>query len=191
MYKVGIEVYWGPITSWIDEISPPIYVLCVSSHFWPFTKVNFVLTILQKSWDSVRPPPPGWDKIPSLSKEIFLGLPLCVMRKLLWWLSGYLGTDLLRTNTLMKHSSPQKQSSFSHLTHLTHSSPLCRPSWIMLFIMRKQLWWLSGYLGTEHHCIDEAFITRVSQKTFFLNFVFLSEPLTLFGERRPQKNSAL
>ena len=55
---------------------PPIYVLCVSSHFWPFTKVNFVLTILQKSWDSVRPPPPGWDKIPSLSKEINFRLPL-------------------------------------------------------------------------------------------------------------------
>ena len=55
---------------------PPIYVLCVSSHFWPFTKVNFVLTNLQKSWDSVRPPPPGWDKIPSLSKELFVRLPL-------------------------------------------------------------------------------------------------------------------
>ena len=37
----------------------PIYVLCVSSHFWPFTKVNFVLPILQKNWDSVRPPRPA------------------------------------------------------------------------------------------------------------------------------------
>ena len=54
----------------------PIYVLCVSSHFWPFTKVNFVLPILQKSWDSVRPLPPGWDKIPSLSKEKNFWLPL-------------------------------------------------------------------------------------------------------------------
>ena len=36
---------------------PPIYVLCVSSHFWPFTKVNFVFANFKKSWSSVRPPP--------------------------------------------------------------------------------------------------------------------------------------
>ena len=36
----------------------PIYVLGVSSHFWPFTKVNFVFANFKKSWSSVRPPPP-------------------------------------------------------------------------------------------------------------------------------------
>ena len=35
----------------------PIYVLCVSSHFWPFSKVNFVFANFKKSWSSVRPPP--------------------------------------------------------------------------------------------------------------------------------------
>ena len=34
-----IGVYWAHE---LMRYHPPIYVLCVSSHFWPFTKVNFV-----------------------------------------------------------------------------------------------------------------------------------------------------
>ena len=33
----------------------PIYFLCVSSHFWPFTKANLVLEISTKTWASVNP----------------------------------------------------------------------------------------------------------------------------------------
>ena len=34
------------------------HVLCVSSHFWPFTKVNLVLVNFDKHWDWGRPLPP-------------------------------------------------------------------------------------------------------------------------------------
>ena len=109
---VGIEVYWGPITSWIDEISPPIYVLCVSSHFWPFTKVNFVLTILQKSWDSVRPPP--WlGQNPKFVKGNKLGAPLTS----LFYLFSEIKTSLDREDRLIICNSPW----LVFLQHINHS----------------------------------------------------------------------
>ena len=44
----------GPVTSSIDKILLPIYVLCVSSHFWAFAKANLVLVNFEeKSWDKV------------------------------------------------------------------------------------------------------------------------------------------
>ena len=36
----------------------PIYVLCVSSHFWPFTKANLVLENFNKNMGSGQTPPP-------------------------------------------------------------------------------------------------------------------------------------
>ena len=64
----------SPITEWIDKILP-IYVLRVSSHFWPFTKVNLVLVNFNKHWDWVRPLPPSLGQM--LSKRIcFLKAPL-------------------------------------------------------------------------------------------------------------------
>ena len=36
---------------------PPSYVLCVSSHFWPFNIVKFVLEKLDKNLGSADPPP--------------------------------------------------------------------------------------------------------------------------------------
>ena len=36
---------------------PPSYVLCVSSHFWPFIIVKVVLEKLDKNLGSVDPPP--------------------------------------------------------------------------------------------------------------------------------------
>ena len=58
----------------------PIYVLCVSSHFWPFTKANFVLENFDKKLEiGSDPPAPGWDKIPSFA-EIKKGkAPLMIM----------------------------------------------------------------------------------------------------------------
>ena len=38
---------------------PPSYVLCVSSHFWPFNIVKFVLEKLDKNLGSADPPPPS------------------------------------------------------------------------------------------------------------------------------------
>ena len=36
---------------------PPSYVLCVSSHFWPFTKVKFVLEKFDRNLGLADPPP--------------------------------------------------------------------------------------------------------------------------------------
>ena len=36
----------------------PIYVLCVSSHFWPFTKANLVLENFNKNLGFGQTPPP-------------------------------------------------------------------------------------------------------------------------------------
>ena len=38
-----------PMPSCIDKIFPPIYVLCVSSLFCPFTKANLVLEKFDKN----------------------------------------------------------------------------------------------------------------------------------------------
>ena len=46
--KVGIGEKGVLYPHKLIRYCPPIYVLCVSSHFWPFTKVNFALPILQK-----------------------------------------------------------------------------------------------------------------------------------------------
>ena len=83
---------------------PPIYVLCVSSHFWPFTKVNFVLTILQKSWDSVRPPPPWLGQNPKFVKGNISGAPLNEPFETLphiWWLNELSGCLILHLSGLL------------------------------------------------------------------------------------------
>ena len=36
----------------------PIYVLCVSSHFWPFTRANLILEIFNKNLGFGQTPPP-------------------------------------------------------------------------------------------------------------------------------------
>ena len=47
-----------------------IYVLCVSSHFWPFTKANLVLENFNKTLGfGPTPPPPCWAKSPSFSEN--------------------------------------------------------------------------------------------------------------------------
>ena len=55
---------------------PPSYVLCVSSHFWPFNIVKFVLEKLDKNLGSADPPPLSWAKIPNFSKNSIWRLPL-------------------------------------------------------------------------------------------------------------------
>ena len=48
---------------------PPSYVLCVSSHFWPFIIVKVVLEKLDKNLGSADPPPLSWAKFPNFSKN--------------------------------------------------------------------------------------------------------------------------
>ena len=81
IFLVGIGWDWGILGSndlmnWWD-ITPP-FMYCVFHHisdhlqrlilFWQFYKKVGIR--------SDPPPPPGWDKIPSLSKELFVWLPL-------------------------------------------------------------------------------------------------------------------
>ena len=42
---------------------------CVSSHFWPFNIVKFVLENLDKNLGSAGPPPLSWAEIPNFSKN--------------------------------------------------------------------------------------------------------------------------
>ena len=86
IFLVGIGWDWGILGSnnlmnWWD-INPP-FMYCVFHHisdhlqrfilFWQFYKKVGIRS---------DPPPPGWDKIPSLSKELFVGLPLhCIVKK--------------------------------------------------------------------------------------------------------------
>ena len=55
---------------------PPIYVLCVSSHLWTVPRQIKFWAILIKCWDWRDPPPPCWDKIPSLPKKKVWTAPL-------------------------------------------------------------------------------------------------------------------
>ena len=54
---------------------PPIYVLCVSSHFWPFTIVKFVLEILDKNLGLADPAPSVGTKSQTFPKIRFEGSP--------------------------------------------------------------------------------------------------------------------
>ena len=54
---------------------PPSYVLCVSSHFWPFIIVKFVLEKLDKNLGSADPPPSVGPKSQIFPKIRFEGFP--------------------------------------------------------------------------------------------------------------------
>ena len=55
---------------------PPSYVLCVSSHFWPFNIVKFVLEKLDKNLGSADPPPPSVGQKSQIFPKIrFEGFP--------------------------------------------------------------------------------------------------------------------
>ena len=57
----------------------PIYVLYVSSHFWPFTKAQiWFWKISTKTWALVRPPLPCWAKSPSFSEILMAPLIIIV-----------------------------------------------------------------------------------------------------------------
>ena len=51
--KLGLQDPHKLIRYW-----SPIYVLCVSSHFWPFTKANLVLENFNKNLGFGQTPPP-------------------------------------------------------------------------------------------------------------------------------------
>ena len=54
---------------------PPSYVLCVSSHFWPFNIVKFVLEKLDKNLGSADPPP-QLGRNPKFFQKLDLKAPL-------------------------------------------------------------------------------------------------------------------
>ena len=54
---------------------PPSYVLCVSSHFWPFTIVKFVLEKLDKNL-GYADPPPQLGQNPNFFQKLDLKAPL-------------------------------------------------------------------------------------------------------------------
>ena len=54
---------------------PPSYVLCVSSHFWPFTIVKFVLEKLDKNL-GLADPPPQLGQNPKFFQKFDLKAPL-------------------------------------------------------------------------------------------------------------------
>ena len=51
---------------------PPSYVLCVSSHFWPFNIVKFVLEKLDENLGSADPPPPQLGQNPKFFQKLDL-----------------------------------------------------------------------------------------------------------------------
>ena len=54
---------------------PPSYVLCVSSHFWPFIIVKVVLEKLDKNLGSADPPPSVGPNSQIFPKIRFEGFP--------------------------------------------------------------------------------------------------------------------
>ena len=68
---------------------PPSYVLCVSSHFWPFTKVKFVLEKLDKNLGFADPRPPQLGQIPKFFQKLDLKASLIMdLRHHLNWVDG-------------------------------------------------------------------------------------------------------
>ena len=65
----------GPRPSWIDKILlHHLCIVCVPSHFWPFTKAKLIWENFNKNLDC-------WAKCPSFSgKKNFWGLPLSMIK---------------------------------------------------------------------------------------------------------------
>ena len=53
-----------------------MYVLCVSSHFWPFTKANLVLENFNKKLGFGQAPPPLFGQKPKFFRKSILMAPL-------------------------------------------------------------------------------------------------------------------
>ena len=60
----------------------PIYVLCVSSHFWPFTKANLVLENFNKNLGFGQTPPPLLGQKPKFFRKKILMAPLTITEKM-------------------------------------------------------------------------------------------------------------
>ena len=64
---------------------PPSYVLCVSSHFWPFTIVKFVLEKLDKNLGFADPHPPQLGQIPKFFQKLDLKASLTQVNEAIPW----------------------------------------------------------------------------------------------------------
>ena len=113
-------IFFGLIRYWF-----PIYVLCVSSHFWPFTKANLVLENSNKNLGfGQTPPPPCWSKFPTFSKNQIWGLPL-----------------FGKTN---KTSTPHSKSWFLNVIHSV-PFPNCTPHMkILVSIWYESIFFIQG-----------------------------------------------
>ena len=69
--KLGLQDPHELIRYW-----SPIYVLCVSSHFWPFTKANLVLENFNKNLGFGQTPPPLLGRMPNFFQKRILKAPL-------------------------------------------------------------------------------------------------------------------
>ena len=79
IFLVGIGWDWGILGSnnlmnWWD-INPP-FMYCVFHHISDHLQRLILFWQFYKKVGIRSDPPPGWDKIPSLSKELFVRLPL-------------------------------------------------------------------------------------------------------------------
>ena len=63
------------VNFWLG-LGNPRHIATISQHLWAFPRQIRFWSILKKSWDWVRPPPPPWAKIPTFTENLFCKLPL-------------------------------------------------------------------------------------------------------------------
>ena len=62
------------VNFWLG-LGNPRHIATISQHLWAFPRQIRFWSILKKSWDWVRPPPPPWAKIPTFTENLFWRLP--------------------------------------------------------------------------------------------------------------------
>ena len=141
---------------------PPIYVLCVSSHFWPFTKANLIwVNFNKKTWDSVQ--------IPNLYHFLRLKFPL--LRSSTLAFQSYINKVLLRYEsevgpwqTIWKclgAASRPKQFSWKYLERVNKSCSKITCSSIFRALPVGRLWWIwSAFILFQPICPITRFATQ-------------------------------
>ena len=88
IFLVGTTIWGVQNPHELIRYCSPIYVMCVSSHFWSFTKANLVLESFNKNLGFGQTPPPCWAKCPTFSEKPFWG-PLLSILNFYWRQFGY------------------------------------------------------------------------------------------------------
>ena len=98
---------------------PPSYVLCVSSHFWPFTKVKFVLEKLYKNLGFADPRPPQLGQIPKFFQKLDLEAPL-MLHEIMDPKQSYncISSNTLRRDTGSAHGYSVLKNFFTYVDDL-------------------------------------------------------------------------